>query len=343
MASKRRGQTQQPRDPSRAVEVDRLTGGESQQASGGSDVVEVVRPDLLVARAAAQHGGAISYDELRGSGLGPDAIQHRAKRGVLHRLHRGIYLVGHTAPAAFAAQHAAVLAFGTDAYLYGGSALEAYDVLEPVPGPIHVLVLNACRRSRPGVRVHRTTRIAPEDIGHLNGLRITSPARAILDYAETATPVEVSRAINEAHVRELATPDDLLSLLARTPGRRGARKVTQALARHDGARRLHQGLEQIAYRLIQPTPIPNPETNAEIHGVEVDLLWRDEGLVVELDSGRFHGTPAAVDRDRRKEAHLRAHRCEVLRYSYWQIKEEPHFVIAEIAATLERRRSQTRA
>ena len=59
--------------------------------------------------------------------------------------------------------------------------------------------------------------------------------------------------------------------------------------------------------------------------------------------GALHRLRAAVDRDRRKEAHLRAPGCLVLRYSYGQIKEEPHFVIAEIAAALERRRNQTRA
>ena len=344
MARRGDGKTQQRSNPQGAVEVGRLTDGKAQQPPVGSDVVEVVRPDIGIARFAATHGGAISHVELRRAGLGADAIDSRARRGTLHRVHRATFLVGHTAAAAFAPQHAAVLALGPDAYLYGSSALEAFDILEPIGGPIHVLVLNACRRSRPGIRVHRTTRIAAEDLGLLNGeLPITSPARAILDYADTATPVEVSRAINEAQVQELTTPDELRSLIARTPGRRGARKVTYALARHDGPRRLHRGVEEIAYALIDPTPIRNPETNAEIHGVEVDLLWRDEQLVVELDSGRFHGTPAAVDRDRRKEAHLRKHDCEVLRYSYWQIKEQPHFVIAEIAATLERLRAQARA
>ena len=258
-------------------------------------------------------------------------------------MHRATFLVGHTAQAAFAAQHAAVLALGDRAYLYGSSALEAYDVLDPVPGEIHVLVLNACRRSRRGIRVHRTTRIEPEDVGHLeNGLPITSPARAILDYAETATPIELSRAVNECHVQGLTTPDALRELLERSPGRKGRRKLSGVLAKHAGPVVLHEGVERMAYAIIDKTPIRNPETNASIAGVKVDLLWREEKLVVELDSGRYHGVPAAVDRDRRKEAHLRRHGCEVLRYSYWQVKEEPHFFVAEVAAKLERLRAQTR-
>ena len=258
-------------------------------------------------------------------------------------MHRGVYLVGHAVPPEFADQHAAVLAYGPDSYVSHATALEDYAVIQPAGGPIHLTVLNACRRSRPGIRVHRTTRIAAEDLGMLDKhLPITSPARAILDYADSASLTELSRAINEAHVLELATPDDIRALLARTPGRKGSRKVRYTLARHAGPVVLHEGMERMAYAIIDKTPIRNPETNATIFGVPVDLLWREEKLVVELDSGRFHGVPAAVDRDRRKEAHLRRKGCEVLRYSYWQVKDEPHFLVAEVAAKLERLRAETR-
>jgi very-short-patch-repair endonuclease len=191
--------------------------------------------------------------------------------------------------------------------------------------------------------VHRTTRIAREDIGLLDGdLPITSPARAILDFADTATPRELAKAVNEAHVQGLATPQDLRDILARTPGRRGAALLAATLDRHDGPSTAHPGAEQLAEALFAKTPIPKPQTNAKVHGYEVDFYWADEKLVVEMDSGRFHGTPAAVDRDRRKDAGLRRHGLEVLRYSWSQADEEPHFLIAEVAATVERRRHTAR-
>ncbi|MGZ4269976.1 MAG: type IV toxin-antitoxin system AbiEi family antitoxin domain-containing protein [Solirubrobacteraceae bacterium] len=34
--------------------------------------------------------------QLRGLGLGPRGTAHRAARGKLHRVHRGVYAVGHT-------------------------------------------------------------------------------------------------------------------------------------------------------------------------------------------------------------------------------------------------------
>ena len=343
VARRKPAQPQHPQDPHEAVDFLHDSHAETQQASPKEDVVEVLHGDPAVARFAAATRGAIARAGLTDAGLGRGAIAHRIDRGRLHRVHRGVYLVGHAIPPEFAAHHAAVLAHGPNAYISHATALEDYAVIEPVGGPIHVTVLNACRRSRPGIRVHRTTRIEPQDLGLLDDhLPITSPARAILDYAETASLTELSRAISEAEVLELATPDEIRALIARTPGRRGTRKVIYTLGRHAGPVVLHEGVERMAYAIIDKTPIRNPETNASIVGVKVDLLWREEKLVVELDSGRYHGVPAAVDRDRRKEAHLRKNDCELLRYSYWQIKEEPHFFVAEVAAKLEQLRAQTR-
>jgi predicted transcriptional regulator of viral defense system len=302
-----------------------------------------VHGDVAVAHAAARHRGAVAYGELKAAGLGRGAIDHRVGRSRLHRVHRGVFLVGHAVPADYAAQHAAVLALGPRAYISNRSALEQYEVLEAVEGPIHVTVIGRCRRSREGIRVHRTTRIAPEDLGLLNGhLPITSAARALLDFADDAPTRDLQRAINEAMVQGLTTADDLRGLLKRTPGRKGTALVTAILDRNDGPVTTFPGAEEVAYALFGRTPIPLPATNVMVLRYKVDFAWLDEKLIVEMDSGRFHGTPAAVDRDRRKEADLRSDKWEVLRYSWWQITEDSHFVVAEIAAALERRRHMAR-
>jgi hypothetical protein len=286
----------------------------------------------------------VSYAELKAAGLGRGAIHHRVQRERLHRIHRAVFLVGHEIPPEFAPHHAAVLALSPRAYISHRTVLELHEILEPEEGDIHVTVIGRCRRSRPGIRVHRTTRIASKDLGLLDDqLPITSPARAILDFAETATPTELSRAINEAHVQQLATPEDLRDILGRCPGRKGAALVKAILDRHDGPVTLHRGLEEIGHALFARTPIPMPLVNVKRYGYRLDFFWPKEGLVVELDGGRFHGTPAAVDRDRRKDAHLRKHDLEVLRYSYWQVDEESHFLVAEVAAKLVERRRPTRA
>jgi very-short-patch-repair endonuclease len=69
-----------------------------------------------------------------------------------------------------------------------------------------------------------------------------------------------------------------------------------------------------------------PETNVllEIDGetFEIDALWRAERVVVELDSRRFHDTPLAFERDRRRDRKLLAAGWRPVRITWRQITEE---------------------
>ena len=47
-----------------------------------------------------------------------------------------------------------------------------------------------------------------------------------------------------------------------------------------------------------------PEINRVVAGWEVDALWRDTKIAVELDGHGNHHTPAQRRRDRRKEMAL---------------------------------------
>jgi very-short-patch-repair endonuclease len=300
------------------------------------EAVEVFHPDPVIAGAAARREGVVTRRELRELGVTDREIDHRAQRKRLHRQHRGTYLVGHEVPPERAPLFAAVAALGDPAYINHRTALEQYSILEPVAGPIHVTLVGCCRRSRDNIRVHRTTRIAEEDLGTLDGLPITSPARAILDFADDATPRELAEAVNEAHVQKLATPEDLRAVLKRTPGRKGAALLKATLDRHDGPSRAHEGGEKLLEALLKRARLPKPAVNAKRAGYECDFTYEDQKLIIEVDSGKYHGTPAAVDRDRRKDQALRAAGYTVLRYSYRQLADEPHAVIAEIAAYLGR-------
>jgi very-short-patch-repair endonuclease len=51
--------------------------------------------------------------------------------------------------------------------------------------------------------------------------------------------------------------------------------------------------------------IPKPVMNDAIGALTVDVHWRDQGLVVELDTEQTHGTAWAKRRDARRDAYLR--------------------------------------
>ena len=313
--------------------------GKGDPRQGAVDVGHVFRAgDAHVARLATDQEGAVTRTQLIELGVRPGAIDHRLESGRLHRAHQGTYLVGHTATTEQARYVLATLACGPAAYISAGSALECYGAVEPTGGDVHVTVIAGRRRSRKGIRLHRTRLGDPRDFGTLGTLRITSPARAVLDYAEYATPAQLARAVNEVQVKKLATAGELREIVARSPGRHGAALLTATLDRHDGPVTFRSDGERLFLALLKRARLPLPEVNADVDGDEVDFLYRDARLAIELDGGAAHGVPAAVDRDRRKEARLRAQRVELLRYSWWQIEEEPEAVTAEIAGRLAAKR-----
>src|ERR1044071_2664619 len=74
-------------------------------------------PDVRVARFAADWEGVASTRELNELGLNNVAIGVRVRAGHLHRVHRGVYAVGHPGISLNGRFRAAVLACGDTALL----------------------------------------------------------------------------------------------------------------------------------------------------------------------------------------------------------------------------------
>jgi very-short-patch-repair endonuclease len=89
-------------------------------------------------------------------------------------------------------------------------------------------------------------------------------------------------------------------------------------------------------KLMRAARLPVPVANARVAGRSVDFVWRQQRLVVEVDSYQYHGHRAAFERDRRKDVALRAAGYRVVRITWWQLRDEPFVVVAHIARMLER-------
>ena len=66
--------------------------------------------DAEIARLAERQHGVVKTDQLIVAGLTRNGICQRAKRGLLHRRHQGVYAVGHRALSREGEMLAAVLA-----------------------------------------------------------------------------------------------------------------------------------------------------------------------------------------------------------------------------------------
>jgi len=107
------------------------------------------------------------------------------------------------------------------------------------------------------------------------------------------------------------------------------RKATEA-----GPRLTRSDLERVALGLVRRARLPEPETNVRVEGHEVDLLWRDHGLIVEIDSWAFHSMRSSFDRDRRRDQVLVGKGWRVIRVTDRQLTSEPELVVATLTRAL---------
>jgi very-short-patch-repair endonuclease len=162
---------------------------------------------------------------------------------------------------------------------------------------------------------------------------ITTPARTLLDLAPTLEPRQLEQALAEALRRRLTRPQALRSLLARHSGRPGV-PALRRLLESDAPAFTRSELEERFLTLVREAGLPAPEVNAKLGPYEVDFLWRDERLVVEVDGWDFHSDRKAFEEDRRRDAELTARGYRVSRVTWRQIADEPIAVIARVAAAL---------
>jgi very-short-patch-repair endonuclease len=245
-------------------------------------------------------------------------------------MHRGVYLVG-LLESPYSPLMAATLAAGPGAVLSHYAAAVLWGLVAARDGPIDVTVPGRKARNRPGVRVHRAA-LHPADAMRHHGIPVTSPARTLLDLATRVAQRDLDRAVEEAHIHRRVNTHSLDEQLLRYPRHRGARRLRNAtpaeprLTRSEAERRMLE--------LIRDAGLPRPQTNVRIAGYEVDLLWRAQKLVVEIDGYGFHSSRRSFERDRRKEADLVAAGLRVARVTWRQVTGEALGVAARLATAL---------
>lgn len=290
--------------------------------------------DRIIADLAAKQYGVVSRAQLLEAGIGPGAINTRLTGHRLHRLHRGVYAVGHMALMPLAREMAAVLACGEGAAISHRSAAVLWHLLEPSAAAIDVTVRRQSSRSRPGLVIHRTRRLAPDEIKHLRGLPLTAVPRTLVDLAESASDRELESAYGQALVRRLASPERVRAALARHAYRRGAARLRALVEGGEGPAITRSEAEERFLALVRAAELPPPEVNVRVNDHEVDFLWRDEGLVVEIDGFRFHSSREAFERDRRRDARLQAAGVRVMRVTWRQAADDTYATLARLVQAL---------
>jgi hypothetical protein len=278
------------------------------ERSRGSNKRDAPRVDALIAAVAGRQYGLITSAQLARLGLGRPAVANRVRDGRLHSLYRGVYAVGHNRLSREARWMAAVLAAGEGAVLSHLAAAVHWRIWRRRSDGIDVTVPGN-RRPRKGFTVHRCRSLDPRDVTVHQGIPITTPPRTLVDLAQVLTAHQLANAIHEAAFRDRFDERKTHEAMQRAQGR-PSRNLHAALQAHaQGSAGTRSDLED---RFLATWQGPTPRVNTKIHGIEVDLYWPDQDLVIEID-GPGDERPRTRNEDERRDRRLQQNGIRVVR------------------------------
>jgi very-short-patch-repair endonuclease len=292
----------------------------------------------LIAVARRQHG-CVTVTQARELGLSSARWKRLLREGLLVPQRRGVArLVGFEA-APMATITAAFLVAGLDAIVSHTSAALVWGA--PVVGddPVHLIIPSRRRSVRlDGVVVH-----SPRDLLDLTGvprqgLRVANPLRVACDVGAVA-PHDVVTVLEHFFVRGFVRPDAVRAALDRhsRQGRNGVGALRAALDAYPlGNKPPDSVLEPAMARLLSRHELPRATFHAIVAGWEVDFLVDRTPVVIECDGWSTHGLDREqFERDRRKDAELRALGFLVCRYTWRQVTRRPQWVAGNLRGVLQ--------
>ena len=183
-----------------------------------------------LARLAKGQHGVVSIRQLEQKlGYSQSAISRAKAAGWLHRVHRGVYAVGHTDLSLQGRCLAAVLASGPDALLSHYSAGWLWGLIRTNPIPVHVTAPTR-RAPRPPIRLHSARNLVAEDGALEDCIPVTSVARALLDLAAAVDFEWLRRMLKRSEELGIFDLRGVESVLDRNRGHHGATPLRQAIA-----------------------------------------------------------------------------------------------------------------
>jgi very-short-patch-repair endonuclease len=273
-----------------------------------------------------RHDGVITLAQARQAGRSQDYVDRKVRSGQWRRCAQGVYFVDDRPFTAAARVRATVWGYGAMAAASGLAAAWWLGLSAILPGLIEVTVPRPSHgRCHPGSRVRRRN-LAPADVVEQRGLRVTSLALTTIEAA-------VRRGGGNAAIMDTALQGDtdlreLWRAHLRNKGRHGspaARLLLQAAG--DGAR---SHAERLLIQLLKSAGITGWIANHPIGGYVVDVAFPDHKLVIEVDGWAFHSDPAAFRKDRVRQNQIALLGWQVLRFTWFDLTEQPERVIAEI-------------
>jgi very-short-patch-repair endonuclease len=294
--------------------------------------LEGPRPrDVALAELAAVQFGVVTSTRLAELGFSTSAISRMVASGRLVRLYRGVYAVGHDRLLVRGHWLAAVLACGEEAVLSHREGATLSDLRYCDRTRIDVTVPGRARHGQKGIQIHRVRHLHTDEMTEIDGIRVTTVARTLLDLCDVIHPGQVRRAFEKEERMQALDYRALRAVAEGAHGRHALKVFLPLIAEdHSTAARAKSDLEARFLDFIRERQLPMPVVNGVVGGYEVDIHWPGTKLIIELDSWAFHRSKRSFHGDRAKWLDLRSQDFDVLTVTDPLLKSQPSRIATAI-------------
>lgn len=285
--------------------------------------VSTTSPSATVARIATDQHGVITRGQLTAAGASRATITRWVADGRLHRLHPGVFAVGHGAPSRMGLMVAALLWRGAvPCAIARRTALEVWRVWRVTNRPIDLVVASRTRAAD-GLRVHHSRCLPDHHVAVREGIRVTTPARTLMDLCLELDARQVANIIHELKYRKLYEREAFAGCIHELRASNGA-FVAEAALRMEriGSAGTKSELEQRVLALLLELGLEPPVSNVKvvtpIGWIELDNCWPDSMIYLEVD-GPPHARARTRNRDRDRRIGLRHAGWREVRVGYLEL------------------------
>lgn len=300
-----------------------------------------LRRDREIARLAAGQHSVVTRAQLAAVGVTDAAIRNSIEHSRLHRVHRGVFAVGHPALTRHGQCLAAVFARGDEALLSHRSAAWLWGLLPTLDLPLETSVPWRGHKRSP-MHLHHCPALRAEDADFFEGVPVTAVPRTLLDIATSFRGRRLEGVIERSRLRGLLDLDAVDRLLEEVRGHAGRKALREGIRIYRDPATIRSGGELRLLDLLCEAGLPRPRVNTVVEGFELDLYWPSERFAVELDSWDAHRTSASFESDPRRHEELKLAGIEMVRFTGRRLAREPDQLVERIGVFLHRRRDELR-
>ncbi|MCP3974273.1 MAG: DUF559 domain-containing protein [bacterium] len=292
----------------------------------------------VLGQEAARRHGVFTLVQAQDAGVPQRSVANRAAAGRYLRLQPGVYAIAGAPESIHRRIAAAVASFPALAAASHQTAAEMWGLTNRGVRKIDVVTTRWDRVHRPKLAVHESTDLVADDVVELDGIPVTSAARTVVDLGASNRWI-VERALEEGIRHDLFTLGEVEAFVRRV-GRRGRRGVgvirPLLVARRRWDTATESALEDRFRELLADFGLRQPAPQFVLTSDEgsficrTDFAYPDAQVLIELDSEAHHLDRITFRRDRAKQNLAATMGWTVLRYTWWDLIEEPHRVCREI-------------